>query len=97
MSKSRFRFAPIALSLVAIGARADTLADWADKTTEIATDGPNTIRTMALAQNAVYEAVNSITSRYPHDRVDRAWRPVHRSTRPSQQQAGLCCYMKHRR
>jgi hypothetical protein len=50
--------------------RADTLAEWADKTTEIATDGPNTIRTMALAQNAVYEAVNAITSRYPRGRVD---------------------------
>jgi hypothetical protein len=50
--------------------RADTLAEWADKTTEIATDGPNTIRTMALAQNAVYEAVNAITSRYPRSRVD---------------------------
>jgi len=58
------------LLLLSLGARADTVADWADKTTEIATDGPNTIRTMALAQNAVYEAVNAITSRYPRDRVD---------------------------
>jgi hypothetical protein len=55
---------------VPLAVRADTLADWSDKTTEIATDGPNTIRTMALAQNAVYEAVNAITSRYPRDRVD---------------------------
>src|SRR6267154_3873318 len=70
MNKSKFRFAPIALLLVAVAAQADTLADWADKTTEIATDGPNTIRTMALAQNAVYEAVNAITSRYPRDRLD---------------------------
>jgi hypothetical protein len=52
------------------GARADTLADWADRTTEISTDGPNTIRTMALAQSAVYEAINAITGRYPRDRVD---------------------------
>jgi hypothetical protein len=59
-----------AFLLVTLGARADTLADWADQTTEIATDGPNTIRTMALAQSAVYEAVNAITSRYPRDRVD---------------------------
>lgn len=59
-----------ALFLIAFGSRADTVADWADKTTEIATDGPNTIRTMALAQNAVYEAVNAITQRYSHDRVD---------------------------
>src|ERR1700681_580199 len=70
MILSSCRVAAIALLLLPIGARADTLADWADKTTEIATDGPNTIRTMALAQNAVYEAVNAITSRYPRDRVD---------------------------
>jgi len=70
MGMSKLRFAPVALLLVAVAARADTLADWADKTTEIATDGPNTIRTLALAQNAVYEAVNAITSRYPRDRVD---------------------------
>jgi len=56
--------------LFALGAHADALTDWADKTTEIATDGPNTVRTMALAQNAVYEAVNAITSRYPRDQVD---------------------------
>jgi hypothetical protein len=70
MKLSKGRFAPAALLLVAAVAQADTLADWADKTTEIATDGPNTIRTMALAQNAVYEAVNAITGRFPHDRVD---------------------------
>jgi hypothetical protein len=61
---------PLAVLLVSLEARADTVADWADKTTEIATDGPNTVRTMALAQNAVYEAVNAITSRYPRDHVD---------------------------
>lgn len=55
---------------VACCAQADVVTDWADTTTEIATDGPNTARTMALAQNAVYEAVNAITSRYPHDKVD---------------------------
>ena len=60
----------LAVLLVACAARADTLADLADLTTEIATDGPNTIRTMALAQNAVYEAVNAITARYRRDRVD---------------------------
>src|SRR5215469_10667801 len=58
------------LLLLACGARAEPVANWADTTTEIATDGPNTIRTMALAQSAVYEAVNAITARYPHDRVD---------------------------
>jgi len=56
--------------LLSFASRADTLAHWADKTTEIATDGPNTARTMALAQLAVYEAVNAITLRYPRDRVD---------------------------
>jgi len=64
------RFCPIALMLVAFAARADIVTDWGDTTTEIADEGPNTIRTMALAQNAVYEAVNAITKRYPRDRVD---------------------------
>jgi hypothetical protein len=64
------RIAAIALCLVALGAHADTVADWADMTIDIATDGPNTIRTMALAQQAVYEAVNAITGQFPHDRVD---------------------------
>lgn len=50
--------------------RADTLVDWADRTTEISTDGPNTLRTMALAQSAVYEAINAITGAYPRDRVN---------------------------
>lgn len=59
-----------ALLLLDTGAaRADALIDWADTTTAIAIDGPNTIRTMALTQNAVYEAVNAITGRYPKDRL----------------------------
>jgi hypothetical protein len=60
----------VAVAFITVAARADTLADWADKTTAIATDGPNTMRTLALAQSAVYEAVNAITGRYPRDRVD---------------------------
>lgn len=64
------RLAPLTLLWVSLAAHADTLADWADKTCEIADDGPNTTRTLAFAQNAVYEAVNAITARYPHDRVD---------------------------
>jgi len=64
------RFCPIVLLLVAFGARADVVTDWADVTTVIADEGPNTIRTIALAQSAVYEAVNAITARYPRDRVD---------------------------
>jgi hypothetical protein len=51
-------------------ARADSLVEWADTVTEISTDGPNTLRTMALAQSAVYEAINAITAVYPQDRVD---------------------------
>jgi hypothetical protein len=69
MSRLVRGFGSITLLLLAFGARADSVANWADTTTEIATDGPNTIRTMALAQNAVYEAVNAITARYPRDRV----------------------------
>ncbi len=63
-------FAPLVLLLAAASARADAVADWAEKTTAIATEGPNTIRTLALAQGAVYEAVNAITLRYPADKVD---------------------------
>jgi hypothetical protein len=70
MSWSICRVAPLAVLLVSLTARADTVADWADRTTAIATEGPNTARTMALAQSAVYEAVNAITSRYPRDQVD---------------------------
>src|ERR1700682_3279498 len=69
MSISIRCFVPLILVLLSAGTSADTLTEWADKTTEIATDGPNTVRTLALAQNAVYEAVNAITSRYPRDRV----------------------------
>lgn len=70
MLKSLRWLAPFAVLVISLQVRADTVADWADKTTEIATDGPNTARTMALAQNAVYEAVNAITARYPRDQVD---------------------------
>ena len=70
MSLFHGRLAAIALCLMAFGAHADTVADWADITTDIATDGPYTIRTMALAQQSVYEAVNAITAQFPGDRVD---------------------------
>jgi len=70
MSRPIIRVIPLALLLVSLAARADTVADWADITTRIATDAQNSVRTMALAQSAVYEAVNAITSRYPKDRVD---------------------------
>jgi hypothetical protein len=64
------RLVQFALLWISVAAHADSVADWAGKTTEIATDGPNTTRTMALAQSAVYVAVNAITKRYPHDFVD---------------------------
>jgi PAP2 superfamily len=70
MSRVVRGLAPIGLLLLAIGAHAESVANWAETTTEIATDAPNTVRTMALAQTAVYEAVNAITARYPRDRVD---------------------------
>jgi len=64
------RIVQLTVLLASVTAHADSVADWAGKTTEIANDGPNTTRTLALAQSAVYEAVNAITSRYPRDRVD---------------------------
>ena len=64
------RLYAVLLLLAAFAARADVVTDWADTMTDIADDGPNTVRTMALAQSAVYEAVNAITARYPRDRVD---------------------------
>jgi len=64
------RLGAMTLLLLACGTRAEPVANWADTTTEIATDGPNTIRTMALAQSAVYEAVNAITARYSRARLD---------------------------
>ncbi len=64
------RLVQLTLLGVSVAAHADVVADWAGKTTEIATEGPNTTRTIALVQSSVYEAVNAITSRYPRDRVD---------------------------
>ena len=60
----------IAMGLAVSAARADIVADWADATTRIATDGPNTIRTIALTESSVYEAVNAITKKYPRDLVN---------------------------
>jgi hypothetical protein len=70
MVRARIAVGMIVLGLAAVAAQADTVADWADITTRIATDGPNTIRTIALSQSAVYEAVNAITHRYPRDLVN---------------------------
>jgi hypothetical protein len=70
VSRCVYRFCPIVLLFAASAAHADIVTDWGDTTTVIADEGPNTVRTMALAQNAVYEAVNAITARYPRDRVD---------------------------
>jgi hypothetical protein len=65
--RARIALISIAIGFVAATAHADTVADWADITTRIATDGPNTIRTVALTEASVYEAVNAITKRYPRD------------------------------
>lgn len=65
-----FTLCILTLSSAPLAAHADIVTDWAHETTEIATDGPNTVRTMALAQSAVYEAVDAITALYPRDRVD---------------------------
>jgi PAP2 superfamily len=66
----KWRSIALGLLWAANSASAYTLADWVDTTTDIASDAPNTVRTMALAQSAVYEAVNAITRRYPRDLVD---------------------------
>ena len=54
-------------------AQADVVTDWNITATDIAVAAnlppPPTNRVMALAQSAVYEAVNAITKRYPGDRV----------------------------
>jgi hypothetical protein len=70
MQKPISLLAALALLWISPATHADSVADWGMKTTEIATDGPNTTRTLALAESAVYEAVNAITKRYPHDFVD---------------------------
>ncbi len=60
----------LATSLLACSAaRADAVCDWNIKVGEIVITGkmgpPPASRAMAIAQTAVYEAVNSITKRYP--------------------------------
>ena len=54
-------------------AQADVVTDWNITATDIAVAAnlppPPTLRVMALVQSAVYEAVNTITQRYPGDRV----------------------------
>jgi hypothetical protein len=65
----------IALLIVAFGliagpmARADVVADWNAKACDIVVDGrlgpPAANRVMAIVHTAVYEAVNTITKRYP--------------------------------
>lgn len=72
MRRLRGRCALAATLAWAAVAHADIVADWADVTTAIATDGPNTTHTMALVQSAVYEAVNAITRRYPQTDVPAA-------------------------
>ena len=60
----------LATSLLACStARADAVCDWNIKAGELVVTGkmgaPPANRAMAVAQTAVYEAVNTITKRYP--------------------------------
>ena len=59
--------------LVSSMAQADVVTDWNITASDIAVAAklppPPTYRVMAMAQSAVYEAVNAITKRYPADRV----------------------------
>ena len=60
----------VAASLVvASPAAADTVTDWNQKVCDIAVEArvgtPPAVRTMAIAQTAVYVAANAITKRYP--------------------------------
>jgi len=59
----------VVFPLAADGGAADAVSEWADTATE---RHPMALipSTMALIQNAVYEAVNAITGRYPADHVD---------------------------
>jgi hypothetical protein len=65
----RLLTAPLLLLLVAVpAARADVVTDVNAKSAEIASRAPGTppaVRLMAVVQVAVFEAVNSITARYP--------------------------------
>jgi len=58
-----------AIGVAAMPARADVVTDWnaraADIATAAKTPAPQTYRTMAIVQAAVFEAVNAITHRYP--------------------------------
>jgi hypothetical protein len=64
----------LAASLIALPtARADVVTDWNTRANDIVTAAklppPPAYRVMAMAQTAVYEAVNAITQRYPAERV----------------------------
>jgi hypothetical protein len=66
----QFALVALATSLLACSAaRADAVCDWNIKVGEIVVTGkmgpPPASRAMAIAQTAVYEAVNAITKRYP--------------------------------
>jgi len=77
MLQLRHTLAPVALialaGLDAPATRADTITDWSEKTAQIASAEamtPRAVMTAALAQVAVYEAVNGITRKYPGARLD---------------------------
>jgi hypothetical protein len=64
----------VAASLLAGSiAKADVVTDWNITAGDIEVAAklppPPTYRTMAMVQSAVYEAINTITKRYPPDRI----------------------------
>jgi len=81
------------LGAVALDARADAILDWNVKSEALITESklgtPPAIRVMAVVQTAAYDAVNSITQRYPESAprlempnasVDAAVAAAHRAT-----------------
>jgi hypothetical protein len=86
MQTHRFRLVPrlaLAVSLFAglsTGAKADAITDWNVKAGEIVVQSklgtPPAIRVTAIVQTAAYEAVNTITRRYPDGRVQHEPAPA---------------------
>jgi hypothetical protein len=61
------------------GARADVVTDANAKAADVASRNPATpiaVRTMAIVQVSVFEAVNAITGRYPAYRAKSFARPI---------------------
>src|SRR5687768_13889498 len=72
MKSALIGFVAVAMLLGASCAYADVVTDANEKAAEIASKLPGTppaVRTMAIVQVSVFEAVSSITGRYPPFRV----------------------------